>query len=153
MLTRRTVGTGLAPTITLVLVVGCGLMRPSGPGFSRQDAIRTATEQAKQSAPELGIQDARVDDVTPELITLAETDRRHGSQHPGGYGAGRDQRTPVWWVRVAGRFRYEGMRAPGPGSALLYEADELVFVDDARTGDPIGGCVGPARRVTPATTP
>jgi hypothetical protein len=68
--------TNQASAITLALVVGCNPLGPSEPAFPRQDAIRKATEQARQSAPELGIQDARVDNVTAELITLAEASRR-----------------------------------------------------------------------------
>jgi hypothetical protein len=153
VVTLRKAGAVLAIAITLALVVGCNPLRPSEPAFSRQDAIRRATQQAQGSAPELDLRDARIDDVTAELITLAEVDQRQTSQHPSGDGPGRDRRTAVWWVQVTGRFRYEGMRAPGKGSSPLYETNTRTFIYDARTGDPIGGSTGPAHAVTPAATP
>src|SRR5438105_206906 len=84
--------------------------------------------------PELDLQEARIDQVTAELITLAEVDRRQGGQHPGGFGPGRDQQTPVWWVHVTGYFRYVGMHPAGQRSSPLYETNDRIFIYDARTG-------------------
>jgi hypothetical protein len=138
------------------LVAGSFGRRPN-PAFPREDAIRKATEHARQGAPELDLQDARIVSATAELTTLGEVDRRQGTQHPSGYGPGRDQQTPAWWISVVGQFRYRGIRAPsqasGEGSPPLYEADERVFLYDARTGDLIGGSMGPAHVITPAPGP
>ncbi len=117
------------------LALACGQPQPA---FSRNDAIQRARESARQSVPELFILEARIDEVTAELVPLQEVDRRMEVERgAAGYGRGRDQDTPVWWVRVRGYFRFEGMSAPG-GKPPVYEAGERIIIYDARTSEELG---------------
>jgi hypothetical protein len=136
---------------------GCDRSPGAGPPFPRATAIQKATEDARGSAPELGIQEVRIDAVTAELVTLGEVDRRFGGQRgPGGYLPGQDGSTPVWWVRVRGRFRFTGAPEPNPGSSRprysTYEAGERILLYDARTGALVGTAV-PGTRLVATPTP
>lgn len=71
--------------------------RMQGASVSRGEVIRRATEDTQRSAPEMGIQEARIDAVEAELITLTEADRRMGGQS---------------LVRVTGRCRSPGFLLP-----------------------------------------
>jgi hypothetical protein len=116
--------------LAVAVLVGCG-----GAGFSRVLAVERARREAAESAPELGVLEARIDRVSAERITLAEAGRRDRS----GCAEGHDCEAPVWWVRVQGYFRYEGM--PTPELEPVYEASERYFIYDARTGEAVGGGV------------
>ncbi len=123
--------------IACALVPALACSRPQ-PGFSREDAIKRATESAAQSAPEVSILEVRIDSVAAELITLGEADRRMGGERgTAGCGPGQSQDTPVWWVRVQGYFRFESMSAPD-AEPPIYEAPERIFVYDAHTGKELG---------------
>ncbi len=128
----------IALSIVLVLLsIGC--QTTAGPPFSKEQAIAQANRDAQQSVPEVGIRKARIENVTAELTTLGEADRRIGGQRgPGGYRPGQTADSPVWWVTVRGYFQYEGMAAP-PNPAPICEADERDFVFDAQTGESIAG--------------
>lgn len=134
------------------LLIGCGAPTATPLPFSKEQAIARATQDAKESVPEVGIQQARVDSSAAELITLAEADTRMGGQRgPGGYGPGQTPTSPVWWVVVRGYFQYEGMAAP-PNAAPVCEADERDFVYDAKTGESVGGSI-PNTRCAQAQVP
>ncbi len=140
----------IAIAVMLILCLSCGPSSVPAPSFSREEAIRKAT--AKASGPTLEISSVvvRIDRVTAELTTLAESDQRRRIQSPHGYGPGRDQNTPVWWVSVQGYFQFQGMPAPRVTAGNLYEAEERIFVYDARTGEGIGAQI-PHSRPTAAT--
>ena len=74
-------------------------------------------------------------------------------QSPNGYVPGQDQNTPVWWVSVQGYFQFQGMPAPGITAGNLYEADERIFIYDARTGEAIGSQIRHSRSVTASPGP
>jgi hypothetical protein len=130
----------------LMLGLSCGPSPAPVPSFAREEAVRKATAEASGSAPEIFPVVVRIDRVTAELTTLGESDQRRRIQSPNGYGPGRDQNTPVWWVSVQGDFQFQGMNA---GS--LYEAEERIFIYDARTGEAIGSHIPHSRPV--AVTP
>lgn len=142
----------IARGITCLLLV-CFLMGcASAPAFFREQAIARATDAARQSAPEVGILEARIDNITAELTTLRDADARlGGGRGPGGYAPGQTPDSPVWWVSVRGFFRYQGIAAP-PGSPPICEADERDFIYDARTGEEVGGSM-PNTRCAPGVTP
>ncbi len=137
----------------VTLVYGCSSFS-SQPAFSKDQAIQRATNDAKQSMPEYAPLETRIDNVTAELITLAEADKRFGGQTgPGGYAPGQTPDSPVWWVTVRGLFRYEGMPA-ADGWASIYLASERDFTYDARTGESVGSFIpGPGRLVATVTYP
>lgn len=112
----------LVMLFVLAFLAGCSQQQTSQPKFSREAAIKRATEGAKRSEPEVGILEARIDNITAVLITAE--DSLHG---PG-------KTTQAWLVRIRGRFRFEGMPAPDLKTPI-YEADERDFVYDAHTGD------------------
>lgn len=123
--------------IACALVPALACSRPQ-PGFSREDAIKRATESAAQSAPEVSILEVRIDSVAAELITLGEADRRMGGERgTAGCGPGQSQDTLVWWVRVQGYFRFESMPAPD-AEPPIYAAPERIFVYDAHNGKELG---------------
>jgi len=138
----------IAGAAMLIVGLGCSSLPTPGPSFSRDDAIRKATADASASAPEFLPVEVRIDSVTAELTTFGETVRRRGFQSSYGYGPGRDQNTPVWWVSVKGYFRFQGMTA-----ASLFEADERIFIYDARTGDAIESTIPQSRPVTATPGP
>ncbi len=143
---------GLAWLALLAWLVGCAAPTATPLPFSKEQAISRATQEAKQSVPEVGIQQARIDSVTAELITLGEADSRlGGGRGPGGYSPGQTAQSPVWWVVVHGYFRYQGLGAP-PNPNALCEADERDFVYDGRTGDAVGGFM-PGTRCAVLQTP
>jgi len=145
--------TGIGSALLLIVCLGCGPSPAPGPSFPREEAIPKATVQASAPAPEISPLVVRIDRVTAELTTLGESDQRRGLQSPNGYGAGRDQNTPVWWVSVAGYFQFQGMPAPGINAGNLYEADERIFLYDARTGETIGRRIPHSRPVTATPVP
>ncbi len=130
----------------LSLCFNCGPSPAPSPSLSRDEAIRRATAEASGPVPENSPVVVRIDGVTAELTTLGESDQRRRIQSPNGYGPGRDQNTLVWWVSVQGDFQFQGMNA---GS--LYEAEERIFIYDARTGEAIGSHIPHSRPV--AVTP
>lgn len=68
----------------LVSVSACG-QASAGPAFTKEEAIKRATEDAKLSCLRWVSRRARIDKVTAELITLEEADRRFGGERgPGG---------------------------------------------------------------------
>ena len=144
---------GFSVSIALAaLLIGCSAPTATPLPFSQEQAIARATQDAKESVPEVGIQQARIDSSAAELITLAEADTRMGGQRgPGGYGPGQTPTSPVWWVVVRGYFQYEGMAAP-PNAAPVCEADERDFVYDAKTGESVGGSI-PNTRCAQAQVP
>jgi hypothetical protein len=140
----------------LLVGLGCSLLPTPAPLFSRDDAVRKATGDASASAPELLPVEVRIDSVTAELTTFGETVRRRAIQSPNGYGPGRDQDTPVWWVSVKGYFRFQSIAIPGrdQGTTSLFEANERNFIYDARTGDALGSPIPQSRpaSATPGPT-
>ena len=138
----------------LILCLNCGPSSPPAPpSFPRDEAIRKATAEASSPAPEISPVVVRIDGVTAELITLGESDQRRRIQSPNGYVRGQDQNTPLWWVSVQGYFQFQGMPAPGITGGNLYEADERIFIYDARTGEAIGSQIRHSRSVTAAPGP
>ncbi len=134
-----------ACVVFVLLLTACGTLAGNSLPFSQQQAIARASEEAKQSVPEVGIQQARIDSVTAELITLGEADQRTGgTRGPGGYAPGQTAQSPVWWVIVRGYFQYQGLGAP-PSPAPICEADERDFICDARTGDSVGEHIAKTR--------
>ncbi|MGB8645516.1 MAG: hypothetical protein WCF84_09780 [Anaerolineae bacterium] len=122
--------------------------------LDHDEAIRRARDAAPQSSPEIGIQEARVDTITAELITLAEADRRFGENRgPNGYAPGQTPQSLVWWVAVRGYFKYEGMAAAGDAQAPVYEANQRIFTYDATTGEEIQSSIGPDRLASPSLPP
>jgi uncharacterized delta-60 repeat protein len=141
----------LACLVFLALLAGCSAPTAAALPFSKEQAIARANQEAKQSVPEVGIQQARIDSTTAELITLAEADRRTGGiRGPGGYSPGQTPQSPVWWIVVRGYFQYEGMAAP-PNPAPICEADERDFVYDARTSESVSESM-PNTRCAQATS-
>jgi hypothetical protein len=67
-----------------------------------------------------------------------ESDRRRGLQSSNGNEAGRDQNTPIWWVTVAGYFRFQGMAAPTTARVTCTRQPRVFSFDDPRTGHTIG---------------
>ncbi len=63
-----------------VLLLGCTAPAATPLPFSREQAVAQAAQDARLSAPEAGIRQARIDSVTAELNTLDEADRRMGGQ-------------------------------------------------------------------------
>ncbi len=123
----------------LLLLLGCQQLGKVEPPFSHADAIKRATQAAANSAPEVGMLEARIDGVTAELVTLEAADRQLDVRRsPDGYGPNQDKHTPVWWVRVHGFFRFESLGLPGQ-PAPVFTANERNFVYDARTGEELGG--------------
>src|SRR5260370_20029248 len=129
----------------LSLCFNCGPSPAPSPSLSRDEAIRRATAEASGPVPENSPVVVRIDGVTAELSTLGESDQRRRIQSPNGYGPGRDQNSPVWWVTVRGYFRFQGMPAPGLTAGNLYETDERDFIYDARTGELIGSQIPHSR--------
>ncbi|MGE5262474.1 MAG: hypothetical protein ACM3S0_03765, partial [Acidobacteriota bacterium] len=64
----------------LMALIGCSAPTATPLPLSKEQAIVRATQDAKQSVPEVGILQARIDNITAELITLAEADSRMGGQ-------------------------------------------------------------------------
>lgn len=120
---------------------------PQAPAFSRELAIRRATESSQRSSPEIGILDVRIDSIEAELTTLDRADPFHLQLS----GAGAASDVPVWWVRVRGKFRWEGMPAPD-ATYPVYEAAERDFIYDARTGEEIANTI-PASFLVATATP
>lgn len=138
--------------LVATVVSGCGTAQVPATAFSRDAAIQRATLAARQSAPEVGILEARVDSVTAELITLAEADRRMGGERgASGYAPGQMPETPVWWVTVHGYFRYNALSSR-TSTSPVYEAHERGFIYDARTGDEVGERV-PWTQLAPTLPP
>ncbi len=120
------------------LIIGCQTIGVTPLPFSKEQAVARANQEAKQSAPEVGIRQARIDSVAAESITLGEADQRMGGQRgPGGYAPGQIPQSPVWWVVVRGYFQYEGMGA-APNAGPICEAEERDFIYDAQTGQSLG---------------
>ncbi len=132
--------------LTILLTLACLLASALScagrqPAFTGDQAIARARAGAMQSAPELGILEARIERVSAELVTRAELARRvGGGVLPG--AAGDD--APVWWITVEGYFRYEGMPVAG-GANPVYEANERYFAYDGRTGQELAGGVRGSR--------
>ncbi len=127
--------------LTILLALACLLasgLSCAGrqPAFTRDQAITRARAGAAQSAPELGILEARVERVSAEVITRAELARRVGC----GVQATAAGEGPVWWVTVEGYFRYGSLPAPG-ASNPVYEANERYSAYDGRTGEELAGGV------------
>ncbi|MCL4489268.1 MAG: hypothetical protein M1570_14225 [Chloroflexi bacterium] len=128
----------IACLLFTALLTACGALAGNPFPFSQEQAIARARQEAKLSVPEVGIQQARIDSVTADLITLGEADRRAGgTRGPGGYAPGQTAQSPVWWVTVRGYFQYEGMGAP-PNPAPICDTSERDFIYDARTGESVG---------------
>jgi hypothetical protein len=144
---------GIAIAVIVTLSLSCAPSPAPGPAFPRDEAIRKATADASSPAPESSPVVIRIDSVTAELITLGESDQRRRIQSPNGYVPGRDQNTPVWWVSVQCYFQFQGMPAPGITAGNFYEADELIFIYDARTGETIGSQIRHSRPVTASPGP
>jgi hypothetical protein len=102
--------------------------------FSCEEALHRAAEASRQSEPEMGIQQARMDSLRAELMTYAEADRRLSSKH--GYRSmpGQDPNELVWWVQVIGSFQFDGMAAAGSSEYPIYEAKERDYLYSAQTG-------------------
>lgn len=148
----RTMLLGIAVASALVALAGCSAPTATPPAFSKEQAIARAAQDAKQSAPEVGIRHARLDSFAAELMTLTEADRRRGmTRGPAAYRPGQTPQTPVWWVVVRGYFQYEGMGAAGRATPLC-EAGERDFIYDAQTGESVGAPI-PNTRCTPVGVP
>jgi Tol biopolymer transport system component len=132
---------------------GAGLVLDSAPAISREQVIQLAMEAAGSSAPEVGILEARPEEVTADLLDRREAERRLGTG--GGWSA---DVSHVWWVEIRGYYRYEGVRIPG-GKPPVYEADRRIFFYAAGSGRPLGGRIpgfhltGPGPTPTPAFPP
>ena len=131
--------------------------QPPGLGpisFSCEAALQRAMEAARQSRPELGIQQARIDSLRAELMTYADADRQLGRQHGHRSTPGQDPNELVWFVQISGSFRFEGMAAAGAAEHPIYEAKECEYLYSAVAGREIeaivpdttlaGHTVGPA---------
>lgn len=111
----------------LAAVSACG-PAATQPTFTKEQIIQKATEDARRSRPELGMQEAQIDEVTAQLS---------GS---------------TWQVHVRGRFLFEGASPPG-GKAEILEASEQYLVYDASTGRFISGRISETRPVAAAAVP
>src|SRR5258708_32603824 len=98
---------GIVIVVMLMLGLSCGPSPAPVPSFPREEAVRKATAEASGSTPEIAPIVVQIDRVTAELTTLGESDQRRRIQSPNGYGPGRDQNTPVWWVSVQGDFQFQ----------------------------------------------
>ena len=112
--------------------------------FARDAAIAMARRAARESAPEVGILDARIDSVQAELVANEATAWQALGQDSTVGGDG-----PVWLVRVHGTFRYQGMVAPPGQPVQIEETDERDFLISARTGEMLGS----HHRGQPVATP
>lgn len=115
-----------------VVLVGCALPTFSptttpAEEMTREQAMQRASGDAKLSAPEFGLVEARIDKVDAEMILRTEAEQRFG-----GFAPGIDANQKVWWVTVKGKFVYESM--PTPDGRPFYETDNRVFVYDRATG-------------------
>ena len=112
-------------------------IQPPGQGpfsFSCEEALQRAAEAAKQSQPEMGIQQARIDSLRAELMAYAEADRRMSSRHGHRNSPGQDPNELVWLVQVIGSFWFEGMAAAGSSEHPIYEAKERDYLYSAVAG-------------------
>lgn len=96
------------------------------PAFSRERAIARAREMATQSRPEVGMTEARIDEVTAELMTMSRAYRQEGIDSTLYSDA------QVWLVVVKGNFVYEGF--PMPEARQFYRATRQIFIMNAATG-------------------
>ncbi len=102
--------------------------------FSCEEALHRAADAARQSEPEMVIQQARIDSLRAELMTYAEADRRLSSLQGPRSTPSQDPDELVWFVTVTGDFRYEGMAAAGSYEHPMYEAKERDYLFGAQTG-------------------
>lgn len=109
--------------------------------FSCEAALQRAMEAARQSRPALGIQQARIDSVSAELMTYATANHQLSMQRGETSITGQDPNELVWLVEVAGSFRFEGMAAAGAHERPTYEAKERVFLYSAQSGREIEAIV------------
>lgn len=119
------VGLGVALLGAIVFAAYFWLM--PRPAFSREQTIAYAKQQAPQSRPEVGMMEARIDEITAELMSLREAYKRMN------VGSSATSDAKVWLVVVKGKFVYEGM-AP-PGTRQFFESASQFFILDAATGN------------------
>jgi len=115
--------------------------------FSCEAALQRAMEVARQSQPELGIQQARIDSLRAVLMTYANADRQFSRQQGHRSAPGQDPNELVWLVQVTGSFRFDGMAAAGAAEHPIYEAKERDYLYSAVTGQEIEAMV-PDTRLT-----
>ncbi len=137
---------GVLPPETCIQPAG------QGPPFSCGEALQRAAKAAGQSQPEMGIQEARIDSLTAELMTYAAAHRRLASQHGYRPTPGQDPNQLVWLVTVVGSFRYEGMALAGSPEHPTYEAKERDYLFSAQTGQEIEE-ITPGSKLVGAGTP
>ncbi len=120
------VGLGIVLLGAIVPLLYFGLMPQ--PAFRREQAIAYAKQQAPLSRPEVGMVQARIDEVTAELMSLSDAYKRMN------VGKSVTSDAQVWLVVVNGKFVYEGY--PLPDARHFFESDSQFFILDAATGDP-----------------
>jgi hypothetical protein len=119
---------GLGSVLEIALLIGVYLYFTPQPAFSRAEAIARAEKLALMSAPEMGIMEARIDEVQAELMSLSQAQRRLGIDST------LYADPQVWLVTMRGRFVYEGF--PMPETRDIYESNTRFFIYNAATGVP-----------------
>lgn len=111
-------------SVGMIWLYACASATP--PAFGRDRVIELARKGAAQSRPEVGMEEARIDEVTADLMPLSKAYQQ----------AGIDSMVyddpPVWLVLVRGEFVYEGFSKPGFRD--MYQSDTQFFIYEADTG-------------------